>query len=298
MNYLLTGGTGFIGQALVKSLLDSGASVTVLTRNPAKLTRLYAGRVKGVSSLEQVSDDEVLDGIVNLAGEPIADKRWSETRKQLIYDSRLQVTADVLALIKRLNTPPPVLVSGSAIGFYGAQVGQEPLSETGRTVPGFTHKLCSDWEQKALGAEDDGVRVCLLRTGIVLGQGGALARMLLPFKFGLGGAISSGKQWMSWIHLDDIVAIIRYLLDHAVLSGPFNATAPSPVTNRVFSDTLASSLNRPAWMTVPAFAINLMLGEGAELLLEGQRVVPDRLLQAGFQFQYPEIEPALRSIVE
>ncbi len=297
MDYLITGGTGFIGQALVKSLLDSGASVTVLTRDPAKLKRLYAERVQGVCSLEEVRDEATLDGVVNLAGEPIADKRWSEARKQLIYDSRLQMTSDVLALIKRLQNPPSVLVSGSAIGFYGPQVGQEPLIETGRTVPGFTHKLCSDWEQKALAAEDSGVRVCLLRTGVVLGHGGALARMLPPFKCGLGGAISRGTQWMSWVHLDDIVAIIRFLLEHAVLSGPFNATAPTPVTNRVFSDTLAASLGRPAWMTVPAFVINLMLGEGAELLLEGQRVVPDRLLQAGFQFHYPELKPALQSIV-
>ncbi|MEH6825032.1 MAG: TIGR01777 family oxidoreductase [Motiliproteus sp.] len=294
MKILITGASGFIGTALTQHLLAAEHQVIGLSRKPELLQEKISGQFRAVKDLAAIDASEEIEAIINLAGEPILDKRWSEARKELIYNSRLDITASVIELVKRLDRPPGVLVSGSAIGFYGSHAGDRMLDERSEGRPGFTHKLCADWESKALEVQSLGVRVCLLRTGVVLGQGGALQRMLPAFKFALGGPIGSGKQWFSWVHLDDMVAIIEFLLVHEVLTGVFNATAPEPVTNAVFTQALGRALHRPALLPMPGFVLRLILGEGAELLCEGQRVVPVRLQEAGFEFAYPDIDQALK----
>ena len=299
MKLLITGASGFIGSALIRQLLTEQHQIIGLSRSATKLQKRYGDpqQLRAVSSLTEIDDNEKIDAIVNLAGEPILDKRWTEKRKQLLYNSRLQTTSSLIELIERLVDKPEVLISGSAIGFYGSQPGDRVVDESTEGRPGFTHKLCSDWEDKAWQAAESHVRVCLLRTGVVLGDGGALARMLTPFKLGLGGVIGSGDQWFSWICLDDMVAVIIFLLEHQVLSGAFNATAPEPVTNSVFTKALGRALKRPTMLPMPAVALQLMLGEGAELLCEGQRVMPVRLREAGFEFRCRKIDRALQSLV-
>lgn len=299
MKFLITGASGFIGSALIRQLLTEQHQIIGLSRHAEKLQKRYGDpqQFRSISSLSEITENEQIDAVVNLAGEPILDKRWSDKRKQLLYNSRLQTTASLIDLIERLVDKPEVLISGSAIGFYGSQPGDRVVDEATEGRPGFTHKLCSDWEDKALQATESQVRVCLLRTGVVLGDGGALARMLTPFKLGLGGVIGSGDQWFSWICLDDMVAAIIFLLEHQVLSGAFNATAPEPVTNAVFTKALGRALKRPTMLPMPAVALQLMLGEGAELLCEGQRVMPVRLREAGFEFSYSKIDQALQSLV-
>jgi len=293
MNLLLTGGTGFIGRALVKALTDRGDHVIVLSRTSRETVK----GVRYVQRLTDISIDHPLDAVINLAGEPILDQRWNDSRKQLLRESRIKTTAKLVQWLGGLEQKPEVLVSGSAIGFYGSQ--QEALiSEDSAVVEGFTHQLCADWEAEALAAEALGIRVCLARTGVVLGpNGGALAKMLLPFKLGLGGPVATGKQWMSWIHLQDEVRALLYLVDNREIRGAFNLTAPNAVTNEVFSKTLAKTLGRPAIFRVPEFSLALMLGEGRELLVKGQRVVPTRLTSLGFVFDYPDLPIAINASI-
>lgn len=299
MHYLISGGTGFIGRALAKDLLKDGHQVTVLSRTPHSVAKKVSAAVHAVCLDDLHHLDTQIDGVINLAGEPIVDKRWSDARKQLLRDSRIAFTQQLISRLAEIGASTDVFVSGSAIGYYGSHSDGMPLGEEGAVTAGFTHALCRDWEKAAQQAEQTlGARVCMLRTGVVLGsEGGALGKMLLPFRLGLGGRVGSGTQWMSWIHLQDQVAIIRYLLGHETLSGAFNATAPGAVTNAVFSETLGKVLRRPAILPVPAFMMQLMLGEASELLLEGQRVYPTRLLEAGFRFKHPDLEGALAAVL-
>ncbi|TVQ73337.1 MAG: TIGR01777 family protein [Oceanospirillales bacterium] len=288
MRILVSGGSGFIGQALEKTLTSRGDQVVIWSRQSSSKTNW----VKQLNDIK-----EPIDAVINLAGAGIVDKRWSPERKQLLRDSRIQTTKTLVEWIAKQEHKPQSLISGSAIGYYGSHSTGE-LDENAAPIKGFTHQLCADWEAEALKAEALGVRVCLIRTGVVLGaKEGALKKMLPPFKFGLGGPIASGKQWMSWIHIDDEVAAICWLLDHPELSGPFNLTAPEPVTNEVFSKTLGKALHRPAFFRVPAITMKLMLGEASELLLEGQCVKPVALTESGFSFTYPKLESALKDLV-
>lgn len=293
MRVLITGGSGFIGQALTKALLARKDQVVILSRSPERVESQPG--LQAVARLEQIEGP--VDAVVNLAGAPIVDRRWSDKRKQLLRDSRIQTTAALVDWIRQRETPPSVLVSGSAIGYYGSRQ-DEVLDEKAEPASGFPHELCRDWEQEALVAQSGQVRVCLIRTGVVLGQGGALAKMLPAFKLGLGGPIGDGQQWMSWVHLDDEVGAILYLLDNPALQGPFNLTAPEPVTNEVFSKALGKVLGRPAFMRVPAFVMQLMLGEASELLVEGQRVVPANLNTAGYTFKHPNLDRALAAVLK
>ncbi|GGO81030.1 epimerase [Marinobacterium nitratireducens] len=296
MKVLITGGTGFIGQALCRSLLEDGCEVLVLTRSVSRAAAKLGGPVRPIEGLGAISRDESIDAIVNLAGAPIVDRRWTDSRKRLLRSSRLDTTQDLLRLIERLDRRPEVLVSGSAVGYYGSQDNDHLLTEESDDfVPGFPHQLCADWEAAALQAEKLGVRVCLLRTGIVLGKGGALAKMLPAFRLGMGGPIASGRQWMAWVQLADEVGIIRYLIEQKTLRGAFNACAPEAATNAEFTRALAKVLKRPAFMRVPEIAMKLLLGEASELLVSGQRAYPRRLLDAGYQFRYTELEQALRA---
>lgn len=297
MKVLITGGTGFIGRAYIKWRQPHGVNFTCITRNPERAKKILGPAVRTVTSLMEV-DNEAFDAVINLCGEPIADRRWSDKRKQLLRYSRLTMTHALVEWMAMSEMKPSVFISGSAIGYYGSHPGDDLLVEASAVHQGFTHSLCADWEEEAMRAAELGVRVCLLRTGVVLGEGGALKKMLPPFRFGLGGPVGSGKQWMSWIHLEDELRAIDFLLRHHTLQGAFNLTAPEARRNAEFAQALGRSLNRPAKLPLPPFVVELMLGEGAELLLEGQRVYPQRLMQAGFEFKYPELDQALEQIFQ
>jgi uncharacterized protein (TIGR01777 family) len=295
---LITGGTGFLGKALTLRLLAEGYEVTVLTRTIEALDTLFAGAVKGLSSLAELTPDDTFDIVINLAGAPIFDARWSEARQQIIRDSRIKLTRELVACMAQMTPKPALLISGSAIGYYGNQ-GDEVLAEDSNTKVDFSQQLCADWEAEAKKAEAFNTRVCVIRTGLVLGEGGGLLqRMLLPFKLGLGGRLGSGRQWMSWIHLNDWLAIVSRMINEPSMHGAYNATSPYPVTNREFTETLAQSLHRPALLPVPACLLKMLLGEMSELVLGGQQVYPERLLLGGYKFQYAQLSDALQSILK
>jgi len=295
MNILLTGGTGLIGRALLKHWLPQHHLI-VLSRNPSQARARCGPQLTYVSTINEV-DFNQLNAIVNLAGEPIADKRWTQAQKHKICHSRWELTEQLSQACTQASTPPAVLINGSAVGYYGRQ-GEQPISElyTG-FYPEFSHDICARWENLANRAASETTRVCLLRTGIVLAeQGGALAKMLPAYKLGLGGPLADGQQYMPWIHIDDVIAIIDFLLLYPECQGPYNVTAPRPVTNEQFSQLLANRLNSKARFRLPAFALRLLFGEMADLLLFGQNAKPERLLQAGFQFSYPTLREALHSL--
>ncbi len=293
MKVLITGGTGFIGSALARSLTADGCEVTVLSRHPDSVEKICGSGIGALNHLNQLKPDDTYQVIINLAGEPIFGARWSEARKQLIRNSRINLTKELVACMARMTVKPELLISGSAIGYYGDQ-GDTVLTEQSATHQDFSQQLCADWENEAKKAEQFGVRVCLIRTGLVLANGGGLLqRMLLPFRLGLGGRLGSGQQWMSWIHRHDWIAIARMMITDSTMQGAYNATAPNPVSNSEFTLTLAHCLKRPALFPVPAWLLKIMLGEMSALVLGSQRVMPERLLAQGFQFQYPDLSSAL-----
>lgn len=295
---LVTGGTGFIGSRLVDALGRCGHEVILLTRDQSKAAPLaLTGRIRVITSLEEIAADERIDAVVNLAGEPVSDSPWTRAKRLRIVQSRLGVTYNLLRLIRRLEHKPGVFVSGSAIGIYGLR-GEEALREGDPGTPCFSQRVCTSWERAALRGEALGVRTVLLRTGLVLdSSGGMLARMLTPFEFGLGGRFGNGRHWMSWIHRDDLVRLIIHCMTTSKLHGPVNGTAPEPVTNRSFTAALGRALHRPALVPIPGFPLRLVLGAFAEeLLLSGQRVLPEAALDSGFAFLYPNIDSALEAI--
>ena len=299
MHYLITGGTGFIGQNIITKLLQSNQQITVLGRDKNKILKLFEDKVRAVDSLSTISNNEIIDNIINLAGEPIANKRWSEKQKEILIDSRVKTTQNIIELISNLKNKPQNLISASAIGFYGKN-GDEALSENSKSGDEFTSKLCNLWESEAEKANKFGVRVCLARFGIVLGKkSGALSKMLPTFKIGLGGKIASGNQFMSFVHIDDIVAAINFLITNKNLFGAFNFTSPNPVTNKEFSHILAKTLSRPALFDVPEFVIKILFGDmGEALLVNGQKVLPQKLLEYGYKFQFTNLELALKNILQ
>ncbi|MCL1500236.1 TIGR01777 family oxidoreductase [Xanthomonas nasturtii] len=294
MQLLITGGTGFIGQALCPALLQAGHKVSVLTRDPRRASRQLPG-VTAVDTLDGVR----ADAVINLAGEPLAAGRWSDARKQRFRASRLGMTRQLHDWIAQqpVAQRPAVLISGSAVGYYGER-GDTVLTETDTAGDDFSAVLCRDWEAEANTIAALGPRVSWVRTGIVLDRdGGALARMLPAFRFGGGGPFGDGRHWMSWIHRADMVALLLWLLQHGE-PGAYNATAPNPVTNADFARTLAQVLHRPALLALPAGVLRLGFGEMADLLLVSQRVLPQRALAAGFGFQYAHLDAALRAILQ
>lgn len=302
MKIFLTGGTGLVGTRLVWKLRERGDEVVVLTRRPD------AARDKFGKGCEVVQGDPTeagpwmdavkdCDAVVHLAGENIFGKRWSEEFKTQLRESRLKGTENVVKAVSA-GGQCKTLVNASAIGFYGP-CGDEELDEKSPQGGDFLAKLCIDWETKAKEAEAYGVRVAIVRVGIVLDpDGGALAKMLTPFKMFVGGPVGSGKQWMSWIHHTDMIGIILLALDDAGAIGPMNATAPNPVTNRDFSTALGTVLGRPSFMPTPVFALRLMLGEVADVITTGQRVLPKKALKLGYMFQFSEIGAALRDVLK
>lgn len=295
---LITGGSGFIGSRLVPVLSAQGFEVTVMTRDPDRTALHFKHTVATIKQLDSLKHSGGFDVVINLAGQGITDRRWTHTIKKQLRQSRLITTQNLIRYLLEIEKRPECFISGSAVGYYGNQ-GDKVIDEQVSGDSSFASKLCYDWERKAQLAEVMGIRTCYLRTGIVLGKkGGALSRMLPAFKFGLGGRMGNGRQWMSWIHIDDLVGIILYIINHQAINGAVNGTAPKPVTNKEFSSTLARVLKRPAMLPMPAFALKLMLGEMAqELLLSGQRVMPKKLLDAGYEFRYTQLEQALTEIV-
>ena len=293
MHILLTGGTGLIGRQLCRHWLAQGHRLTVWSRRPDKVAKLCGAQVRGVGRLEEVGPEPV-DAVINLAGAPIVDRLWTHKRKALLWSSRINLTETLLAWLESREQKPKVLISGSAVGWYG-DGGERELTEDSPPVSeDFASQLCIAWEETAQRAEAMGIRVVLIRTGLVLSaDGGFLSRLLLPFKLGLGGPIGSGRQWMSWVHINDQIALIDFLLNQNDASGPYNACAPKPVRNREFVKTLGSVLHRPAIVPVPTLVLRVGLGELSLLLLGGQRATPARLLAAGFTFQFTDLRAAL-----
>ena len=294
---LISGATGFIGSRLAASLSGAGHHVIALIRNPAK-AEMLPPPVTLITSLDQIASDAPVDAVVNLAGEPIGNGLWTEAKRAKILGSRIDMTGEIVKLIARLERKPEVLVSGSAIGWYGLWADQV-LTESAKSHACFSHELCAAWEAAARPAEELGVRVVNLRIGLVLGtEGGFVTRLLTPFEFGLGGPIGNGRQWMSWIERDDLIRLIAYVMATPDLSGPVNATAPIPVTNAKFSEELGRRLHRPAVFRIPGGLLRRIGGGFAdELLLGGQRVLPNKALSRGFVFRHETLRSAFEAIL-
>ncbi len=302
MRVIITGGTGLIGRALAASLAGDGHEVIVLSRAPERYVgRMPAGvRLKAWDAHSAKGWGTLADGadaIVNLAGENIAAGRWTAERKRRIRESRLNAGRAVVEAVAQARAKPRAVIQASAVGYYGPS-GDEEIAEDHPPGHDFLAEVCVAWEASTAPVEEEGVRRAILRTGIVLSaRGGALPRMLLPFKLGLGGALGHGRQWFPWIHIRDHVRAIRFLIEHEQAHGPYNLSAPKPVRNAEFTRALGRALGRPAVMRVPATALKLVFGEMATVLLDGQRAVPRRLLEAGFTFEFTEVEAALRDLL-
>lgn len=298
MRILLTGGTGLIGQALCQHWQRQGHELWVWSRDPHKVHRLCSG-ARSVQRLGDLDPAQPFDAVVNLAGAPIADRPWTAARRALLWRSRVELTRQLVDWIGQQPTAPRVLLSASAVGWYGDQ-GDTLLTEA--SPPGgtdFGSTLCIAWEQEAERASTHGVRVACLRIAPVLApQGGMLARLLLPFRLGLGGRLGSGQQWMPWIHLDDLVGLFDHLLRSNDAQGAFNACAPEAVRNSDFTRALGRALHRPTLLPAPAWALRLALGEMSVLLLGGQHLQPQRTQASGFRWRYPRLESALAALLK
>jgi hypothetical protein len=297
MTYLITGATGFLGKKLVNTLLANGDSVNYMgrSRNPYMDSRAAYHPWNGKDE-PPMNIVPRLDAVVHLTGEPIA-QRWNADVKKRIRDSRIDSTHQLVTAIARLPHKPATLVCASAMGYYGNR-GDEILSESSGPGTGFLAKLCEEWEQEALRAEEFGLRVVTIRTAAVLGvEGGALPKMLTPFRLGLGGPLGNGRQWMSWIHIDDLIRLFRFAAENQEVHRALNGSSPQPVTNMEFTRALARTAHRPAIFPVPKFAAKLAFGEMADVLFESLRVVPQAAEQAGFAFHYPELSTALENLL-
>jgi uncharacterized protein len=313
LRVLVTGATGFIGRLLVEALLIDGHEVLVLTRRIKAAEKIFSGKVKCISRMEDLPADVVVNLVVNLAGARVLGWRWSEARKKTLHASRITLTQSVVQWIARAEQKPQLLLSASAIGYYGVQAQDDAtaLRESSPPQPIFMSQLCQQWEAEAMRACEVGVAVSVMRFGVVLGHQGALPMMLLPIKLGMGGKLGTGKQWLSWIHVQDVLRGIAHLCRQHFQSSTnqvelirngaagmrparvYNFTAPEVVSQHEFSQQAARVLHRPCVIPTPAFAMRLLLGEQADLLLEGQKVVPDNLVQSGFTFQFSTLESAL-----
>lgn len=297
MNVLVTGGTGFIGGALCRHYTDKGEAVTVLTRDARRARDRLGDRVHAVETLRDLSAERAPEVVFNLAGQNLGSGRWTHALKRRLISSRVAVTEHVVDYIAGAATRPAVLISGSAVGYYGAR-GDTRLDEDAAPGNEFQSRLCEAWEAAALKAADHGTRVCLMRSGAVMGPGGGpLAGLLPQFRYGLGGYAGDGRQWLSWIHIDDWIGLAEHLIRDPALEGPFNATSPGPETNREFARKLGRVLSRPAWLRVPAWLVYLKQGEMARLFVTGQRVLPKRALESGYGFRFPELTDALGDIL-
>jgi uncharacterized protein (TIGR01777 family) len=306
MKVAIVGATGFVGSRLVERLQVEGIRVLVLTRNTTHAQKVFPPtafpNVEIVAYTPTASGSwqsaiSGCDGVVNLAGESIAEGRWTPERKQEILNSRKLATQNIVDAIANAHPKPSVLVNASAIGYYGTSE-TATFDETSSPGHDFLAQVCQAWEAEATKVTNVGVRLVILRLGIVLGNGGALGKMITPFKLFAGGPLGSGQQWFSWIDLDDIVNLIVLALTKPEMQGVYNATAPHPVRMAQLTQTMGQVMNRPSWLPVPAFALEALLGDGAMVVLEGQQVVPKRTLESGYKYKYPNLEPALVKILK
>ncbi|MCC5629023.1 TIGR01777 family oxidoreductase [Nostoc sphaeroides] len=305
MKVAITGATGFVGSLLVQRLHAKGHKIVVLTRNTNFAQKVFPSEafpnVEIVAYTPNTSGSwqsiiASCDGVVNLAGEPIGEGRWTPERKQEILNSRKLGTQKIVEAIANANPKPTVLINASAIGYYGTSE-TATFDETSQSGSDFLAQVCQVWEAEARKVKDAGVRLVILRFGIVLGNGGALDKMITPFKLFAGGPIGSGRQWFSWIHVEDLVSLILEALTKPEIEGVYNGTAPNPVRMVDLSQTLGEVMNRPSWLPVPGFAIEALLGDGAMVVLEGQQVIPKRTLETGFEYKYPNLQSALTQIL-
>jgi uncharacterized protein (TIGR01777 family) len=299
MKILITGASGLIGTALQRSFKEKGYEMILAGRKPsAEPNHITWDAEKGFAA-EDLKKLEGLDAIIHLAGEPVGDWRWTDDKKKRIRDSRVNGTRTIIDAISKLKTKPKALLSMSGVGYYGDR-GDDVLNERGGVGDTFLAEVCRDWEAEARKAENYGVRVVLMRNGVVLSKdGGALATMMTPFSLGLGGVVGSGKQWLSWLSLDDMVGITNFVLENEDIEGAVNVVSPNPVTNEEFTKTLGEAIHRPTFLPLPQFAVNLMMGEmGDALLLDSARAIPKKLEDAGYEFKYPVLKPALENAVK
>lgn len=297
MKVLIFGGTGFVGRNLTEDLLSKGYQVYVVTRNRLEVPKVLGEKVQIIEwdnkgSLSFVSKLEEIDAIVNLAGESIGNRRWSSGVKQEILESRIKTTRAIVTAINEGIIRPKVLISASAVGYYGPHKDEE-IIEGQDAGQDFLAEVCRAWENEAYRVKRAKTRVITLRIGVVLGKEGALSRMVTPFRLFFGGPLGTGDQWLSWIHVQDLVRIIRFLIEHEELTGPVNGTAPEQTQMRDFSKELGYVLNRPSWLSVPEFLLKIVLGQMADMIVYGQRVVPKKVVDAGFEFRYPNLKSAL-----
>ena len=299
MKILITGASGLIGKALQKSFREKGYELLLASRSEPKDDRHIQWSTDTGFRDEDIPLLEGLDAVVHLAGESVSGLRWTDEKKKAIRDSRVFGTRSIIETLDKLTDKPKVFISGSAIGFYGDR-GNDELTESSPSGKTFLAEVCKEWEAESRRAEDLGIRTVLLRTGIVLSKdGGALATMLTPFKFGVGGVVGDGKQWMSWISLDDVVGIVNFALENESVRGALNVTAPNPVSNEEFTKTLGAVLYRPTFLPLPEFAVHMVFGEmGDALLLDSTRVMPKRINDAGYQFKFTNLKAALENAVE
>ncbi|MFN7959670.1 MAG: TIGR01777 family oxidoreductase [Thermoanaerobaculia bacterium] len=300
MRTVITGGSGLIGRELAQSLASEGREVVVLSRSPGAVAGLPRGVRAEAWDGESVGPwAQLLAGaaVVLLAGDPLSKGRWTATKKRRILESRVRSSRAIAAAVAAAPEPPAVVVQGSAVGFYGDR-GEEVLTEASSPGTGFLPEVCQQWEAATAELEARGVRRPRVRTGVVLSpRGGALPQIALPFRLFAGGPAGNGRQYLPWIHWQDEVAALRFLIDHPTATGPFNLTAPEPASSRDFARTLGQVLGRPSFVPAPAFALRLALGEKAALVLEGQRVMPQQLLELGFRFRFPELRAALEDLL-
>ncbi|HHY27472.1 MAG TPA: TIGR01777 family protein [Desulfitobacterium dehalogenans] len=299
MKALIFGGTGFVGKYLTKELIENGYQVFAVTRNSHKIVSTLGSGVEAIewdniSSLSSLKNLEQIDVVINLAGESIGNRRWTPSVKEEIIASRLRTTGAIVTAIHHGMIQPKVLINASAVGYYGPR-GDEELAESEEAGKDFLAQVCREWEQEAYKAQAPLTRVVTLRIGVVLGNEGALNRMAMPFKFYLGGPLGTGEQWLSWIHIQDLIGMIRFVIEHPGLSGPINAVTPNPVRMRDFSKTLGKVLNKPSWLPVPEILLKIALGQMSEMLLHGQRAVPKKILSAGFEYKYANLGEALEN---
>jgi len=304
MKVVVTGATGFVGQQVVQALVNRGDHVTALVRTPQRVPKpwLSNAQITTVAYTPKVAGDwyQAVDGadaVIHLAGEPLANGRWTASRKQEIYNSRVLGTQQLVQAIATAKERPKVLVSTSAIGYYGTS-DTDTFVETNAAGSDFLARVCQDWEAAAQAVTDLGLRLVILRFGIVLGHQGALAKLLPTFTLYMGGPLGSGQQWFSWIHQQDLVRLILNAIEQPAMQGAYNATAPEPLRMAEFCRILGEVMHRPSWLPVPAVALQLLLGEAADVVLKGQRVLPERTLASGFEFQYPNATVALTDLLK
>ncbi|SHI49047.1 TIGR01777 family oxidoreductase [Desulfosporosinus lacus] len=299
MNVLLFGGTGFVGRNLIEELLMNGYKVSVVTRNHQKTVNQFGNKIQviewdNIAPLSSIYKLDQIDFVINLAGESIGSRRWTNSVKAEIRASRIRTTGAIVAAINNGTIQPKVLINASAVGYYGLCEDEE-ITESAEAGQDFLAQVCREWENEAYKVQNTGTRVATIRIGVVLGNEGALKRMALPFRYFIGGPLGNGNQWLSWIHIRDLTSMIRFIIEHQELAGPINAVAPNPVRMGEFSKMLGKVLARPLWLPVPEIFLKIALGQMAEMLLHGQRAVPKKVLSADFEYKFPKLKAALEN---